>query len=417
MKVLFVTSTFPRSDADDQVPWLLELALVLREKGVDLEVLAPTYAGLESHTVHGVPVHRYRYWTKKRETVTHEAGATNKMVGRKDLVLPAFSLVAAGMIAAFRLARRRGRRDGYDAIHSHWPLPMGLVAEAGARAASSRPSDGKVRGRPRLVATFHGAELALARRKVYLRPVLRRLARNLDSAVANSSHTAASVRELAPGVEPVVIPFGPPRGAVDLDREPGVEDLPPRDELPLVLAVGRMIERKGFPVLVRAAERLRGRARVVIVGGGEGEAAVRREVERRRVCDVVELAGRLPNAELSRLYRSCSAFCLPAVFDSRGETEGLGVVLVEAMAHGKPVVASRAGGIVDAVKDGKTGLLVPPGDPKTLADALLRVVEDRALGRAMGEAGRERAKEMFSWDAIAERHLDLYRTASRAAKA
>ena len=152
--------------------------------------------------------------------------------------------------------------------------------------------------------------------------MLRRITRNLDSAIANSASTAATVSELT-GVEPTVIPFGPPRGAVDLER-PLENENASGDELPIVLAVGRMIERKGFPVLVRAAERLRGRARVVIVGGGEYEPVVRKAIQRANVEDVVTLAGRVSNTELSDLYQRCAVFCLPATVDSRGETEGLG---------------------------------------------------------------------------------------------
>lgn len=392
MKVLFVTSTFPRSEDDDQVPWLLELALVLREKGVGIEVLAPTYAGLGSHEVFGIPVHRYRYWRKSGEVVTHEAGAMNKMGGGSGLLLPAFSLVGAGMAAAARLARE----ERYDVIHSHWPLPMGLPAQAGAWAS---------RNDPRLIATFHGAEVALAKRKPHYRPLLKGLTRNLDAAVANSRSTAGTVEELT-GIRPDVIPFGPPRGAVDFSHESG--DSSTGDGLPMVLTVGRMIERKGFPVLVRAAERLRGRARVVIVGGGEYEQTLRREVEARKVGDVVTLAGRLTNAELTDAYAGCAVFCLPAIVDSRGETEGLGVVLIEAMSHGKPVVASGIGGIPDAVADGETGLLIEPNDPDLLAKFLLRVIEDESLARRLGEAGRERARDLFSWDGVAARHIALY---------
>jgi glycosyltransferase involved in cell wall biosynthesis len=94
--------------------------------------------------------------------------------------------------------------------------------------------------------------------------------------------------------------------------------------------------------------------------------------------------------------------------DSRGETEGLGVVLIEAMSHGKPVVASGLGGIPDAVADGETGLLIPHGDPDILADSLLRVISDDALAKRLREAGRERAKRLFSWDSIAEKHLEIY---------
>jgi glycosyltransferase involved in cell wall biosynthesis len=391
LRVLFVTSTFPRSDEDDQVPWLLELAMVLCEKGVELEVLAPAYSGLQDHQVFGIPVHRYRYAPRPYEVVTHEAGAMNKMAGRKDLALPAVSLVGAGMAAAARLCRRKQ----YDAIHSHWPLPMGLSALAGAMAS---------RKRPRLVATFHGAEVALAKRNPHYRPALRLVARTLDAAVANSSATAATVQQLT-GIEPSIIPFGAPRGAVSFDKVVGE---PEAEELPLVLSVGRMIERKGFPVLVRAAKHLRGRARVVIAGSGEYEEVVQKEIERTGTGDVVSFAGGVSSSGLSKLYDECSVFCLPAVVDARGETEGLGVVLIEAMSHGKPVVASRLGGIVDAVEDGETGVLVSPEDPEALTEALLRVVEDPELGRRLGEAGRERAVRLFSWGSIAERHMEVY---------
>lgn len=405
MKVLFVTSTFPRSETDDQVPWLLELALVLSEAGVNIEVLAPTYAGLPSHKIQDIPVHRYRYFNKKREIVTHEVGAMNKIANRRDLILPAFSLVMAGMAAAARLARL----NKYDVIHSHWPMPMGMVAQAGRWASVS---GGK---KPRLAATFHGAELALAQRNPHLIPLLTALTKNMHAVIANSSHTASSVLKMT-GIRPAVIPFGAPRSVVDFghtlkapQKEPSNKS-PATGELPIVLAVGRIIERKGFPVLVRAANRLRGKARVIIAGGGEREAVVEAEIKRQRVGDVVHLAGRLTSQELTALYSRCAVFCLPAIVDSRGDTEGLGVVLIEAMSHGKPIVASRIGGIVDAVEDGETGLLVPPNDPEALADALLKLLEDPGLAVKFGGNGRGRARRLFSWERIVEQHLEVYET-------
>jgi glycosyltransferase involved in cell wall biosynthesis len=99
---------------------------------------------------------------------------------------------------------------------------------------------------------------------------------------------------------------------------------------------------------------------------------------------------------------------LPSVLDTRGDTEGLGVVLLEAMNHGTPVIASRVGGIPDIVEDGVSGLLVPPGDADALAAALRRLRDDPALARRLGEAGRRRLREQFSWPAIVQRWLDLY---------
>lgn len=379
---------------------MLELALVLREAGVEVEVLAPAHAGLASHEVLGVPVHRYHYFDEGRATLDRAVGEMRELSGRRDLALPALSLVGAGTVAAAKLVREKD----YDVIHSHWPLPNGLMVAAGRRVA---------RNDPRQVATFHGAEVAMARGNRFLAKLLARITKNLDGAIANSSHTASLVRELT-GVEPDVIPLAAPRSATN--RRFSVK--PPGDEpLPTVLAVGRMIERKGFPVLVRAATRLRGRARVVIVGDGEARPAVEKEIQRAGTADVVRLVGQLPNDELANLYGRCAVFCLPAVVDSRGYTEALGVVLIEAMEHGKPVVASRLGGIPDVVEHGVTGLLVPSNDPGALADALLHVVETPVLANRLGEAGRERARRLFCGQDISRRHLEVYGAVDRAVSA
>lgn len=206
------------------------------------------------------------------------------------------------------------------------------------------------------------------------------------------------------GMAPVVIPFGPSRLAVE---GRGTS----RGRSALVLAVGRLVERKGFAGLVRASGRLRGRARVVIVGEGEARKELLREVRAGGVGDVVRIAGRVGGPELARLYRESSIFCLPAVVDRRGCTEGLGVAIVEAMFHGLPVVAGRVGGIPDAVVHGETGLLVAPGDHEALACALLMLLENPGLARQMGAAGRRRAERLFSWERVVADHLRLYERA------
>lgn len=344
----------------------------------------------------GVPVRRYRYFTRNREVLDREFGGMGELSGRARLVAPAAALIGAGMLAVARLQRR----ESFDVIHSHWPLPNGFIAASAAGRGAARPA---------LIGTFHGAELTLAMRKPSLVPLLRRVTQGLDAAIANSTYTAGLIRNIT-GVEPAVIPLGAPRGAAS-----GVDDLEPGDleeGLPFILSVGRMVERKGFRVLVRAAPQLRGRARILIAGDGEGRAAVEAEIERQGVGDVVKLLGRLPNDRLAALYRRCAVFCLPAFVDSRGGTETLGVVLIEAMTHGKPTVASQVGGIVDVVRHGETGLLVSPEDPEALAGALLRLLENPALAARLGLAGRKRAGTAFSWEEIARRHAELYGSVS-----
>jgi glycosyltransferase involved in cell wall biosynthesis len=114
---------------------------------------------------------------------------------------------------------------------------------------------------------------------------------------------------------------------------------------------------------------------------------------------------------LRQAYAAADVLVLPSVLDSRNDTEGLGVVLLEAMSYGVPVIASRIGGIPDIVGDGATGLLVPPGDAGALAAALERLAVDPSLRARLGSAGREHVRAQFSWDRIVARWEECYAAA------
>lgn len=126
------------------------------------------------------------------------------------------------------------------------------------------------------------------------------------------------------------------------------------------------------------------------------------------VADRVEFTGFVDAERLAREYRDCDVFVLPAAPDAKGDVEGLGVVLIEALAHGKAAVASAAGGIVDIVEHEETGLLVPPGDPGALAAALGRLLRDPELARRLGRQGQRRVAERFSWPAIIDGLASVY---------
>lgn len=183
-----------------------------------------------------------------------------------------------------------------------------------------------------------------------------------------------------------------------------------------ILFVGRLVERKGVEYLVRAVEQLR-RTRpavLTVVGEGQWETKIRDAVRQCRGEEWVTFAGRVPAAELRALYAGTDVFVLPAVVDSKGDTEGLGVVLLEAMRFGRPVVASAVGGIPDIVEDGRTGWLVPAGDVAELAGALDRVAADPEAARRVAAAGRSMALDRFSWSSILARLSACYDTAINA---
>nr|WP_202516692.1 glycogen synthase [Streptomyces sp. SID161] len=180
---------------------------------------------------------------------------------------------------------------------------------------------------------------------------------------------------------------------------------------PYVLFVGRITRQKGVPHLLRAVRDIDPGAQVVLCAGAPDTPEIDREFqelfeELRRVrAGVFWIPQMLPRPEVVQLLTHAAVFVCPSVY------EPLGIVNLEAMACGTPVVASRVGGIPEVVADGRTGLLVDAGDgfEARLAGALDTVLADPAAARRMGEAGRARAVGEFGWDAVARRTAGLYR--------
>lgn len=403
MKVLYLVTAYQRNEADVITPWMVETIRALAARGVEVEVLAPSYRGLGDQTVGGVRVHRFRYAPRAWETLTHDQTAPDRIRERPWFLGLVPGYVAAGSRAAARLART----GGFDAIHAFWPLPQGVLGLAAKRAS----------GLP-LVSTFFGVELTWMEKQLpFLAPALRRIVRGSDAVTAISTYTAERLRGAVPGVEPVVIPFGaavesPP--AVDAAAEPGEAGAPFE-----LLFVGRLVERKGVPLLLDAVASLPPGRRAVlhVVGDGPDRAALEERASRLGLDGRVVFHGFVPHEEKRRRFASCDAFVLPAVVDAKGDTEGLGVVLLEAMTYGKPVIASAAGGIVDIVRDGRNGWLVPPGDAAALAGAIAACMDDPERARRFGAQGRADVAERFSWSAISAKLEEVYREAiARAAR-
>ncbi len=201
-----------------------------------------------------------------------------------------------------------------------------------------------------------------------------------------------------------IVPCG-----VDLDRFTPSGPVEPRTHRYRIVSVGRLVPRKGFDVAIAALRSLPETELIIAGGPQEGRLAEDKEAARLLrfaaelgVADRVHLRGQVPRADVPALLRSADVVvCTPWY-------EPFGIVPLEAMACGVPVVASAVGGLTDTVVDGVTGLHVPPKRPEALASAVRRLLSDAALRDAYGIAGADRARCRYSWDRIATDTMRVY---------
>ena len=291
---------------------------------------------------------------------------------------------------AMRQVRDDLRRFAPDVVHAHEPLTPST--SMWATLTSGVP----------VVATFHSGA---TRSRLYdlAAPVLRRIARRIQVRVAVSEAAAAFAGSRIGGAFEIV-----PNG-VEVERFTGARpaDLGPGTNL---LFVGRLDERKGFPTAVEAFRHLartRDDLRLVVAGDGPDRAVLEGLAPELR--ERITMLGSVPNVDLPPIHAACDLFLGASVGG-----ESFGVVLVEAMAAGLPVVASDIPGYREVVRDGVDGLLVPPRDPAAAAVAVMRILDNAALGERLRAAGVERART-YDWSAVTARLTAIYERAATGA--
>ena len=396
MKILVIGSVYPRFHEDAEVPWLRASVAHLKKAGLGIQVLAPAYKGLKTHEIDGVKVNRFRYAPASWEILTHEEGAPSKMASKPWLQLLAIPYIISGFFKCISICRKFKP----DVIHAHWPFPHAYIALGAAKLF-----------RIPLVLNFHGAELLLIRKKKWVKPFLKFAIGQAQAVFANSSFTASKIKAL----RNVNVEWSPYGTTLESSAASEVEAVPhPINGKFKILFVGRHIERKGICYLIEAAKYLpRDKFEIRIVGVGDLTEKLKELAAHNAGNAEIVFTGKLSPEDLAKEYRTANVFTLPAIIDSKGDTEGLGVVLIEAMELGLPIVASNVGGIPDVVMDGESGILVPEKDPQALANAFKRLESEPGLVKQLLEGSRKRIRECFTWDGIIERQIAEYKKVVR----
>jgi glycosyltransferase involved in cell wall biosynthesis len=211
-------------------------------------------------------------------------------------------------------------------------------------------------------------------------------ARDAACVIACNADVAGDLRRAGAPVQ--LLPHG-----VDLERFRATP--PPASEILSVLAVGRLVDKKGFPVLIEAAARMLAPFHLRIVGDGAQREALARQIAEAGLAGRVELAGPRTHDALPGEYAAAHVVVVPSVADAIGDRDGLPNVVLEAMSCARPVVASDIGAVSSAVIDGRTGVLVPPGDAAALAGALEFLLDQPDFRERLGREARAHVEREF----------------------
>ncbi len=397
VQVLVLASTFPRWDGDTEPRFVYELASSM-PADFGITVLAPHYHKAKMFEMMGrLKVVRFPYFIPRFQRLCYDGGIhenikRNFLARLQVLLLPPLELV---WIFLLMLKNRR------SLIHAHWILPHGFLAVIVK----------KFFGVPVVISAHAGDVFPL--KKPFFRLAARWALKCADAVTANSTATRNAIGGVV-DVPVSVIPMGVDLKLFSSSSASAAAAIRKRYGVgksgKMLLFVGRLAEKKGVTYLIsamKAVAKAFPNCKLVIVGDGPERKSLQQQSQQLDLSDNVVFAGSVPNNELPAYYKAADAFVLPSIVARSGDTEGLGVVLLEAVAAGCPVVASNVGGIPDVIINGKTGLLVEQKNPQQLAAAITNLLSSSQLKKRLVAAARKHVAKGYSWEAVAEQFSKL----------
>lgn len=394
MRILTVTLGYPKYRGDSTAPFMEAIVRGLAGEGHDVDVVLPFHPHFEQQDADGVRFFPYRY-SPVKEFAPWGFGQTFNQASAIRIDVAALTPLIVQSLR--RALIRRVSVDHYDLIHAHWVVPNGWLASNVA----------KRRGIP-IVVTLHGTDVAMGERHRILRRLCARAFQRADAVTATSN--ALRVRAVALGARPDVSTtvyvgvdterFSPRSPDPRLRRELGADD-----GTFLVVGVGRLAAVKGFEYLIAAAAQLDGVA-IAIVGDGE----LRDELELRAQASggKVRVVAGVPHDRIPEVMSAADAVVVPSVVDPAGRVDSTTSTALEALACGRPLVATLVGGIPEVVLDGENGLLVAQKDANALGDAIARLQRDELFRQQLSRRARAFAVQRLSWKSTIDAFEETY---------
>ena len=380
-KLLITASTFPRWEGDTEPRFILDYAKEMN-RYYDVTVLVPSAPDtLESEMLEGVRVIRYRYFPiKKWETLCYPGSIVGRIKKKKIRIL----LVPWLLISLLYHLHKYSKK--VDAVHAHWFIPQGIL-----QSFLKCP----------YIITGHGTDVTSMNQGIF-RYLKKRAAQNANHIVVVSEKLRNIILNVTEIKKEKVSVISMGCNTREFGEKYDAPNFFEQDGKKVVLFVGRLDEIKGVSYLIEAVKKID--VRLVIVGDGP----LRDELKHQAAGygEQITFLGSKSHEELKRIYASADIFVAPSITASNGSQEGFGLVIIEAMASGLPVIASRTGGIVDIIQDGRNGLLCEEKNVEQLRSTIERLLKDEQLYNELKQSGMETAAK-YDYSEIAKRYKKI----------
>ena len=405
--VVMLTTSYPRFPGDSIGTFMEPIATGIAARGHEVHVVLPWHPRLARGPVeNGVRFHPFRYAPHPDLNVFGYAAALQADVRLRGAAYLAAPLALA---ASYLAVRRVAAEVGATLLHGHWIIPSGVVVTAAGRDLPT-------------VVSLHGSDVYVAERHAFARTAAQAALRRLDWLTACSDDLRDRMIALgADATRAVTIPYGVDPRRFRPDEALRAEGRRAMGAAPgdlVLFTAGRFVRKKGFEYLIDAVAKLAPRwpaLRLVIGGGGDLEAELRARAVERGVAGRVGFPGVLAQDAVAACLAGADLAVVPSVRDDAGNVDGLPNTVMEALASGTALIATRVGGIPSVVEHGRTGWLVAERDAGALEAALDGLLADPHARAAIGSAARADVLRRRTWPMVAEAFEQVYdRAAGRA---
>jgi glycosyltransferase involved in cell wall biosynthesis len=400
MKICFVASTYPKHETDGSARFIRSLAESVADWGHEVHVLIPYRSDLNLRG-NRVLVHTFRYtWSTSLEVMGYASAmhSDTRLRPLSYMLAPTFAVSEAAALLNLQ------RQHQFDVIHAHWIVPNGVIA-AGVAQLTNRP----------LVVSLHGSDIFVAKRNTLLGAFAARAFRRCAAVTACSPELEAGalalhadpqkLRLIAWGADPNIF-----QGAVEkrlaLRRHLGLSP-----SQPVILSLGRLVRKKGIADLIQAMPQVLAvmpNAVCLVAGDGSERSHLEALVQSLGVAQQVQFLGQVAWPTTPDLLAACDVFVVPSIHDENGNVDGLPTTIPEAMAAGRPVIATRVAGVELAIEHGVHGLLVTEKDITGLAQSLILVLSQPQVGKALGDNAHRRVVTSLNWREVARQFVTIY---------